>query len=1362
MNIDFDYLHRIYLGKEMDPAVIFQEEIGIVTNGPAVTLSKVNASKDEINGAINTCRAAYQVLYYILEHGDYLDYAAPLRALSVLIGLEEKKGDKRGAARDWDEYERLYAKFVEFTKNTGRNPPDVLYSAKITRHNIEKSIDNDAVKNNEIDGYVSRLEDLRRASAPGSIDEVKIINDEIALLVRKNTRNPEDNFNRVLRLIDDGSTKLSRIRRIDSDYRNLLNAQFSLWKGEALFATARDRNTQQAAEACFKTASDIASRTRVFFLIPEIYAQWGVCLFSLGDNARAIELCTKALTSLNKLKDQRLTRLNSVSNRDFEDAMKSIFDIIYTISGVRGTLTDLYKATGDYADALTTANARITELVSPDIAGHQNAVAGHQREFDYQVELNKAYVERGKVRLELKDYINAEKDLTTAETNFAGNAENHYRGLYIIKSDEYNVAFEAAKHIPGGQIDSQVAREFDDVRLNYAKALKAKGNYLAQTNNIEDAAKYYSAAMSVISGLDNAETRLLTSEICLDMSYAQLALGNYDDVLTSVQTGIAALPQNDLPYTKQLEFKLRETRIFAYLNKGDLNDRNNALSERAQLIHDIKDEMALVSNRASVRAPAAERGRSRNRVPADKPVPMDDFGLFLNIMLTNNCQGYGDQLAEAGQIEGSSQAYQGATDAYKSVLSIFAKANADQKKSNMSAVLEAQVNAMTAHLRIGDQLKIGNKPEGAMAEYAAAIDLAKDKDIPVPENAQQKIAVARVYRIRAEAKARLPEARLNDFAGVKDDIDKAAELCDGVIEQGSNDIFNRITAADVHIFCAEILSNMKGKAGSVEWHLMKEAQAEAQKAINCLTKKEFYEKNANNLQVKMKLAQANETKGYALLNCVAALKETKEEAKKCFETAEALYKGGSILGMARMRKGIGDVNMSLGQCADAKKDYEGALKYLEGAPVSKEERWLQADICFGLGIVFNSLLQGEEISDDGDSPQRLIDDCPKAFEQYIKALELLGVSSDDLKGVYSKKEILAVSSKDIPEISLKDAFRKILKDLKELPEEKRLFGYNILLKIEMGNTISNERQEDLYKAALSNLGNPSIKESIKGTLSAEVAQFSPYFLDAKAVSMLAREIDLNIGRLRLWNKDFIEARKIFASVLQDKNGKSLYDILKANQNADVTEEVAAIIRTLPDDINLAAVIHLGESWKWSDDDKDDDQAGLLLDLPVSEKERSSEGLPIKSYCPNYLNDEAERVSSGSSSRANISAGVSANGKITDYHVAAQSKPIAFLGGITANIGGGAGLVQYKVREPFIDQYNNVTHKLGDKKDVYAHFDLGVSKYWNDKDYAGLDIFQFFMPPENFSIHTQEIALRGGYGIKLPKNSRSLGTGTCQF
>jgi hypothetical protein len=917
----------------------------------------------------------------------------------------------------------------------------------------------------------------------------------------------------------------------------------------------------------------------------------------------------------------------------------------------------------------------------------------------------------------------------------------------------------------------------DLFKLSHAYALNEQGGYLASIGDLDGAMAKYKASLDKIdTKLATPEAQMARSQAMLSIANVQLTFGRYNEAIESVKAGRAAIPAptSSVPMApidfnitrtekahnvslynvKELELKLMEVQIIAHLNRGEYTYK----AKNGEKYY-YEDYIVKLNKELAGAAKVKDNYNTGDKAP---------FILLLNTLLIKARLGYGDILALNGEDKKAQEQYGQVIVTYNNIRKTWeqpltaSKFLLKDQSGVLQALPEAQANVISAHTRIADYLRSLNtkeweagkinksrieleKKEYDQAGKVVSADPANDplfialseyfKPVNGELTIQEKNRVfAGVYLARADAKSRLPEARDNNYKDVSAEIDKAETLCNEAINKGyQNDLAIRIVLADVSLARANILCQRKiNDPASVELYRVKEAKAEIEKAISFL--EGYNSKNANNLQVKMKLAQAYEAKGYALLNRVAAMQGL-DEVKQCFVDAKDIYnykadgENSSIpaqsryLGLARAYKVFGIIEGAQGRGDEAEASYNTALSYLKNVSDNIEKRRLEYELNFELGGAISSLWPKEEMGDEGESPKTLIDRCQLAVPYFNKALEGLIAGPAD-------------------------SFSDILKDLSSLPEEKRLYGYKVLLRMEMVKTISNEDQEDLYKAAISNLE----------VLRSEAAQFTPEFMDIRTKTMLVREIDLNIGRLHLWNKDDDKAREIFANVIQYKNGRSLSDILKADPKADIVKEAAAILKALPDDNNLAAVIHLGESWMWSEDDRDNDLAESLLDLPASDEVLSSDKLSLKKYCPLYLKNEVEHtLATGGGGGLEIAAGGSGNGKITDYYSVVQG--IKLVAGITAKIGVGAGYVKYPKRLTFIDQDNKLAHKVEDKDDAYSHLDLGISKYFNGKNFMALDFSQYWMPQD---ISIQEITGRGGFGVKLPNKLTVFGDGKISF
>lgn len=174
--------------------------------------------------------------------------------------------------------------------------------------------------------------------------------------------------------------------------------------------------------------------------------------------------------------------------------------------------------------------------------------------------------------------------------------------------------------------------------------------------------------------------------------------------------------------------------------------------------------------------------------------------LSFRALIVKACLNYGDQLGGEDEREKtrSLQAYQGAVSAYQNILNMRPRIAPAQIELSRTAMLEAQADVMTAHIRIGDRFKDDNHPTRANEEYRAALDVEAD----IPErfkNIPQKLAVAGIYRARAEAKA-----RLKNYKEALSDIDAAIQLCGGLNSQTARVIF-----ADCYLTRNEILLQMQ-------------------------------------------------------------------------------------------------------------------------------------------------------------------------------------------------------------------------------------------------------------------------------------------------------------------------------------------------------------------------------------------------------------------------------------------------------------------------------------------------------------------------------------------------------------------------
>jgi tetratricopeptide (TPR) repeat protein len=508
----------------------------------------------------------------------------------------------------------------------------------------------------------------------------------------------------------------------------------------------------------------------------------------------------------------------------------------------------------------------------------------------------------------------------------------------------------------------------------------------------------------------------------------------------------------------------------------------------------------------------------------------------------------------------------------------------------------------------------------------------------------------------------------------------------------------------------------------------------------------FYKNNPDNLQVAIKLAQDYEAEGYALLNRVASL-QNRVEAAKYFKSAEDIYNYKAdgehfsipeqvrCLGLARVHKIQGSMNGSLEDGEGAIISYKQALNDLENvSDNNNEKKQLRSEINHELGGEHASLWQGEELGRKGELPERLRDDCPKAITYFGNSLKILGVRTTD-------------------------SFSDIMSGLSVLPEEKQLFGCRVLIRMEMVKEMIAAEESDsedksaIYEATIANLG--TLKDTINETRKKATQNGEQPFMPQEAIDALVRDINLNIGRLRLWNKEYDEAGEIFEKVIQDKDrlldpekGKDLFSVLPANPKADDIEKGAAeILKTVPDENNLAAIICLGESWKWRKENRDKDLAESLLGLAVSETVLSSEKLPIISYCPLYLQEEVKHALLKGVGEMKLVVAGSSNPGITDYHIGLESIPLPFE--LAGCAGYGSGEMDY-VRT--YDRYGNAVHS----RDPYHYYYLEIGKYDGDRDRRFLTGgARFFSDPQNVSI--QEYKLHGSFDLDLPAKYKLFGS-----
>lgn len=908
----------------------------------------------------------------------------------------------------------------------------------------------------------------------------------------------------------------------------------------------------------------------------------------------------------------------------------------------------------------------------------------------------------------------------------------------------------------------------DLIQLSHAYALNEQGGYLASIGDLDGAmAKYQASLDKIAPKLTTPEAQMARSQVRLSISYIQLTLGRYNDALDSVTAGMAAIPaptssapdapidfnttrtgkaQNVSLYNaKELELKLLEVQLIARLNSGEYTYKiGKTGQEKTYYYEDYIDKL----NRELADAEKVDD----NYNTGDKT----PFILLLHTLLIKARLGFGDILALQGENKKAQEQYEQVVAVYNNIKRTWEKPLTasnfllQDQAGVLQALPEAQANVISAYTRIADYLRSLNskeweagkinksrvKYEKEMYGLAGTVVSGDPENDPIfinlfqyfkPVNGELTVqeknrAFAEVDLARADAKSRLPEARENDYKDVSADIDNAEKLCNEAINKGyQKDLALNIVLADACLARANILCQRKiqnnikiSDPALVELYRVKEALGvkngkpedphTIEYAISML--EGFKQKNANNLQVNLKLAQAYEAKGQILLNQVAAVQNL-EKAQKSFEDAQTIYsnmprKDVKNLGLARIYKSLGDIRGAQGKCVieenskgekekGAKEYYEDALTLLNlnnlnNVSDSDETKRLRAELYFALGGTLASLWQGEEIRDKGESPDSLIARCPAALANFKKALELLGVSSGDVS------------------------------DLSKVTEEKALFASRILLRMEMTKTIGNS---GYYSGALSELDK----------LQKWVIPFKTVFLLPAAVSMLSREIDLNMGRIYLWMEKCVEARKIFGHVLQDRNGIDLAAALAADKKTKIETEASRILKDFPDEGNFAAAVHLAESYRWKESERDLDLSDYLLNLVYS-----------NGYCPLYLRNEAVReLNAKYGAQPAFEISYSNKGKLDDRSIGIKDFS---LWGLSFYARAGAGNMNY-TRE--YDAYGQAVTA----RDSYHHFDLGVSKWLDDgtdRTFMSLDFSKNSLPPKGLS--SRAIKFSAGYGQKL--------------
>lgn len=444
-----------------------------------------------------------------------------------------------------------------------------------------------------------------------------------------------------------------------------------------------------------------------------------------------------------------------------------------------------------------------------------------------------------------------------------------------------------------------------------------------------------------------------------------------------------------------------------------------------------------------------------------------------------------------------------------------------------------------------------------------------------------------------------------------------------------------------------------------------------------------------NLQVRIKLAQAYEAKGNKLLNHVAAMCNL-DGAVRIFSEARAIYEMTFIpvriqsLGLARIDKSLADICVAKGRCSEAKGLYERAEKEL-GAIDSDEKKRILRDIYVGLAGAISSLWENEDVTKEGEPPDSLIARCPASLEYFNKALALVGVSPNT----------------DI---------QTILSALAGVSEDKRLFGYRVLLRMEMTRIVGHN---ELRNGAMANL------ELLKKA----VAMSTPIFMSGITIKMFSREIDLNIGKLNLWEEEYDKARDIFWKVLQDKEtilkigeeGKSPTDSRK------IEEKIKGRLDSFPDNVNLAAAVYLAESYQWNKNDQDITLAKSLLGPLYKNK-----------GCPLYLRQEAFREFSAQyGDVGGVRISLLKNNKLAERIISLKFP----LGGLVFGVGAGFGDIDH------ITGYTDKGKEMWDRK-PFHHFDFELSKYFDEWKYLAFRASYYSMPQ---CLSIQEKTARAGFG-----------------